>query len=40
MSSVDEATIEDLQKKDSTRKKCFNQVGKRIPERTMLESSS
>ena len=28
MSSVDKTTIEDLQKKDSTLKKCFDLVGK------------
>ena len=28
MSSVDKSTIEDLQKKDSTLKKCFNRIGK------------
>ena len=30
MSSVDKSTIEDLQKKDSTLKKCFDPVGKPI----------
>ena len=40
MSSVDKTTIEDLQKKDSTVKTCFDQVGKPILERTMLGSSS
>ena len=30
MSSVDKTTIEDLQKKDSTLKKCFDRVGKPI----------
>ena len=30
MSSVDKSTIEDLQKKDSTLKKCFDQIGKPI----------
>ena len=30
MSSVDKSTIEDLQKKDTTLKKCFDRVGKRI----------
>ena len=30
MSSVDKTTIEDLQKKDSTLKKCFDRVGKLI----------
>ena len=30
MSSVDKTTIEDLQKKNSTLKKCFDQVGKQI----------
>ena len=30
MSSVDKSTIEDLQKKDSTLKKCFDRVGKPI----------
>ena len=30
MSSVDKSAIEDLQKKDSTLKKCFDRVGKLI----------
>ena len=30
ISSVDKTTIEDLQKKDSTLKKCFDQIGKPI----------
>ena len=30
MSSVDKSTIENLQKKDSTLKKCFNRIGKPI----------
>ena len=30
MSSVDKSTIEDLQKKDSTLKKCFDRIGKPI----------
>ena len=38
MSSVDKSTIENLQK-DSTQKKCFDQVGNRLSERTLLESS-
>ena len=40
MSSLGKTTIEDLQKKDSTVKTCFDQVGKPILERTMLGSSS
>ena len=34
MSSVDKTTIEDLQKEDSTLKKCFDRVGNRLLERT------
>ena len=30
MSSVDKSTIEDLKKKDSTLKKCFDCIGKPI----------
>ena len=30
MSSVDKSTIKDLQKRDSTMKKCFDRVGKPI----------
>ena len=30
MSDVDKSTIKDLQKKDSTLRKCFDQVGKPI----------
>ena len=40
MSSVDQATIEGLQKKDFTLKKCFDRVGNGLLKRTMLESSS
>ena len=36
MSSVDKTTIEDLQKRDSTLKKCFDQVGKRIIRETYV----
>ena len=39
-SSIKKSTIEDLQKTDSALKKCFDQVGKELSERTMLESSS
>ena len=38
MSSVDKTTIEDLQKKNSTLKKCYSE--NRLLERTMLESST
>ena len=40
ISNVNKPTIEDLQKKDSALKKCFDRVGKPLSERTMLESSS
>ena len=41
MSRVDKSTIEDLQKKDSTLKKCFHHIGKlNIRERTTQESST
>ena len=36
MSNVDKSTIEDLQKKDSTLKKCIDGVGNRLSERTMF----
>ena len=40
MSGVDRSTTEDLQKKESTLKKCFDQVGNRLLQRTMLHCSS
>ena len=36
MSNVDKSTIDHLQKKDSTLKKCIDGVGNRLSERTML----
>ena len=40
MSSVDKTSMEDLQKKGSSLKKCFDRVENRLLERTMLESST
>ena len=39
-SSVNKSTIEDLQKKDSTLKKCFDRVGKLIIRENSVECSS
>ena len=39
-SRIKKSTIEDIQKKDSALKKCFDQAGKELSERNMLESSS
>ena len=40
MSSVDKSTIEDLQKKESTLRKCYDPGENRLSESTMLVSSS